>query len=533
MATSIGGWFDKVFFDAHGELCAGGELRFFQTGTDIPLGVATADGTPLGNVIRLDDDGRPVSDFRFYTDKIYRVVIMSVDGTRVKQIDNVAIPEGEGGAMYNPMTSVGDIIVGGTDGVATRLSTEGASAGNALKLTPDGDGHLVPHWDTDASGMQNPMTTNGDLIVGSTSGTPDRLGVGTDGDVLSSSLFVGSVSPKWEGGVKKYRSVYQNIPSPQIDDGYLGCLFYLSGGDAQDIELPSTATIPAKAFIDFVFLDDTTTLTITPQGSTILNTQGSALTIGGKSASLYRLIFLGRGDVGGVQKDQWALGGSDEDHKLLVSATDTEPDYLGAKLVQGTGIVITPQTDAVTGKQTLEFSASGGGGGGAKEIRQTIFKPYVWFSRGGVSVSYTWVFAIEPAASRVTGFSVYYTNDTANIPNLFDCAIYEGATRTNAVKVTTFSRSSATLYGTGVKVARGTFTSPVDLDLTKNHWVAFLSGPSTGSSILTFGEQIYGTVTNSTYPIGSQQNQSSCTAFLTSLNDSDGKMPGFMLHYEV
>ena len=54
MATSLGGWFDKVFFDAHGEPCASGELRFYQTGTDIPQGVATFDGTPLGAVVRLD-----------------------------------------------------------------------------------------------------------------------------------------------------------------------------------------------------------------------------------------------------------------------------------------------------------------------------------------------------------------------------------------------------------------------------------------------------------------------------------------------
>lgn len=116
MATSLGGWFDKVFFDAHGEPCASGELRFYQTGTDIPQGVATFDGTPLGSVIRLDDDGRPESDFRFYTDKIYRVVVVDADGVVVKTIDGVAIPEGEGGGMVNPMDAKNQMIVGGVDG---------------------------------------------------------------------------------------------------------------------------------------------------------------------------------------------------------------------------------------------------------------------------------------------------------------------------------------------------------------------------------------------------------------------------------
>lgn len=134
MATSLGGWFDKVFFDAHGEPCASGELRFYQTGTDIPQGVATFDGTPLGSVIRLDDDGRPESDFRFYTDKIYRVVLKDADGVVVKTIDGVAIPEGEGGGMYNPMAAEGDLIVGSTDGEPARLGV--GSAGEVL--TSDG-----------------------------------------------------------------------------------------------------------------------------------------------------------------------------------------------------------------------------------------------------------------------------------------------------------------------------------------------------------------------------------------------------------
>ena len=158
-------------------------------------------------------------------------------------------------------------------------------------------------------GMENPMTTKGDLIVGGPDGEPDRLGVGADGDILATALFGGNLSPKWESGTKKYRNVFSYVPSPQISDGYLGCLFYLSTA-GQTLDLPSAASIPAKSFIDFVFLDGTATLTITPQGGSVLNAQGSAITIGGQAASFYRLTFLGRGDIGGVPTDQWALGGS-------------------------------------------------------------------------------------------------------------------------------------------------------------------------------------------------------------------------------
>lgn len=321
-STSLGGWFDKVFFDAHGEPCASGELRFYQTGTDIPQGVATFDGTPLGAVIRLDDDGRPESDFRFYTDKIYRVVVVDADGVVVKTIDGVAIPEGEGGGMYNPMTAAGDVIVGGTDGAAERLAP--GNEGQVLKVVSG-----VPAWAPDAEGMQNPMTTAGDLIVGTTGGEPARLGVGTDGDILATA----SEAPTWEGGPKKYRVVYGNVPSSQIDDGYLGCLFYLSGY-AQTLELPSAASIPSKSFIDFVFLDNAATLTITPQGGSVLNAQGSAITIGGQAASMYRLTFLGHGGSG----DEWALGGSGNgDHKVSADGTDTA-GYLEDKLGAGSGI---------------------------------------------------------------------------------------------------------------------------------------------------------------------------------------------------
>ena len=158
-------------------------------------------------------------------------------------------------------------------------------------------------------GIENPMTTKGDLIVGGPDGEPDRLGVGADGDILATALFGGNLSPKWESGTKKYRNVFSYVPSPQISDGYLGCLFYLSTA-GQTLDLPSAASIPAKSFIDFVFLDGTATLTITPQGGSVLNAQGSAITIGGQAASFYRLTFLGRGDIGGVPTDQWALGGS-------------------------------------------------------------------------------------------------------------------------------------------------------------------------------------------------------------------------------
>lgn len=53
-------------------------------------------------------------------------------------------------------------------------------------------------WDsveTSASGMTNPMTTQGDIIYGGASGSPTRLGIGTAGQVLK--VNAGATAPEW------------------------------------------------------------------------------------------------------------------------------------------------------------------------------------------------------------------------------------------------------------------------------------------------------------------------------------------------
>lgn len=342
----------------NGKPAAGGKLYAYFTGTNNLAPLYAEDGTILvGSVADIDSSGQvhvlldPAITYRLK-------VVPPVGSQMPDQIyDNVRVANGTIVGMENPMTDQGDMIVGGATGIPVRLAhpngigflratlsfgmkvlqwvgltgtngievtngnsgteigldTTGASEGDALKIVSG-----VPTWTTDAEGMQNPMTTKGDLIVGATGGEPDRLGVGADGDILASALFAGDVTPTWEAGPKKYRNVYKNIPSPDIDDGYLGCLFYLD--DTATLTLPATANIPSKSFIDFVFLDNTATLTITPQGTTTLNGQGSAVTIGGKSASMYRLVFLGHGGSG----DEWAVGGSVlPDHRVKASASDS------------------------------------------------------------------------------------------------------------------------------------------------------------------------------------------------------------------
>jgi hypothetical protein len=92
-----------------------------------------------------------------------------------------------------PWTSAGDILY--YDGsVAQRLAI--GAAGQALVVNA---GATSPEWDTV---LTNPMTTAEDIIVGGASGAPARLGVGSNGDVLTvSGGSVGWAAPSGGGGL--------------------------------------------------------------------------------------------------------------------------------------------------------------------------------------------------------------------------------------------------------------------------------------------------------------------------------------------
>lgn len=78
----------------------------------------------------------------------------------------------------SPMTADQDLIVGGGSGAATRLAK--GSAGQVLTVHAS-TGLLT--WTTPTTGMADPLTTKGDLVVRAAVTT--RLGVGSDGDVLT------------------------------------------------------------------------------------------------------------------------------------------------------------------------------------------------------------------------------------------------------------------------------------------------------------------------------------------------------------
>lgn len=81
------------------------------------------------------------------------------------------------GGFADPTTTKGDLIAHGT--TTTRLPI----GSNDQVLTADSTQTLGLKW-APASGFSNPMTTSQDLIVGGSSGTPGRVGVGSNGQAL-------------------------------------------------------------------------------------------------------------------------------------------------------------------------------------------------------------------------------------------------------------------------------------------------------------------------------------------------------------
>jgi len=111
--------------------------------------------------------------------------LVKPDGTTITITDGVITAEGDGGGMTNPMTTAGDIIIGGTSGAPERLGV--GSNGQVLTVASG-----APAWAAASTGFTNPMTTEGDLIVGGSGGSATRLGAGTAGQILTSQ---GSGSP--------------------------------------------------------------------------------------------------------------------------------------------------------------------------------------------------------------------------------------------------------------------------------------------------------------------------------------------------
>lgn len=94
-------------------------------------------------------------------------------------------------------------ITDGTIGVAD-LSSMGAAANQILQY--NGTTWVPINTPSGSGGLSNPMTTAGDMIVGGASGTPARLATGTNGQILR----VNAGSPGWQNFVVTEAEIQDN-----------------------------------------------------------------------------------------------------------------------------------------------------------------------------------------------------------------------------------------------------------------------------------------------------------------------------------
>lgn len=164
-------------------------------------------------------------------------------------------------------------------------SSDGTGAsGDCAKFNSDGS--LTDYAGSCAgTGFANPMTALGDLIVGGSSGTPERLGVGSNNQVLmaNSSATYGinwaapfSLTTTGSSGAATFSAGTLNIPQYSGGSGGLtfpftvvqeGCWGTLTNSSSNVFTFPNTAASSGNTLFVLVAADASTTLT-TPSGWT-------------------------------------------------------------------------------------------------------------------------------------------------------------------------------------------------------------------------------------------------------------------------
>ena len=183
------------------------------------------------------------------------------------------------GSLAALITTLGDLVVGGSGGTPARLPI--GSDGQVLTVTSGVSG-LTASWSTPASGMPNPMTSLGDLIQGGTSGSPGRLPIGAQGQVLTVSA---SGTAQWDNNPAGFTN-----PMTTLGDLILA----LSGGAAARLPIGAsgqvlTVTSGASGL--------TASWENNPAGFSNPMTTPNDIIIGGTGGSATRLASGGTGQV--------------------------------------------------------------------------------------------------------------------------------------------------------------------------------------------------------------------------------------------
>ena len=220
--------------------------------------------------------------------------------------------------QINATAQPGDhkVIIDGNDTSPGYLLSK-LTAGQNVTLTNNGSSIEISSIDT---GMLNPMTTLGDIIVGGVDGAPDRLGIGTDGYVLTAS----SGSPTWAAIPTQTGDHKVLVDSSDTNPQYLGVKLKAGVGinisyyNHDKMEIAALGQVKVNLLGTMDYLENK-----------ILQGSGITLTKTNNDITI-------------------AANTQPGDHKVIASSGDTTPDYLGNKLVQGTGITLTKGTSDIT-----------------------------------------------------------------------------------------------------------------------------------------------------------------------------------------
>lgn len=102
--------------------------------------------------------------------------------------------------LTNPMTTQYDLILGGVSGTPTRLPV--GSNGQVLAIVSG-----IPTWSASGASMTNPMNATGSMIRGTSGGVPQELVVGANGQAL---MVVAGI-PAWANPSSGYAAVAGKI----------------------------------------------------------------------------------------------------------------------------------------------------------------------------------------------------------------------------------------------------------------------------------------------------------------------------------
>lgn len=120
-------------------------------------------------------------------------------------VSTLKINRGTYANIQSNLSSIGENELIITTDKGTPVPTA-SDSGKVISVNSSGEYELI----TPSSGMTNPMTTEGDIIYGASSGTPTRLAKGTQGQVLT----MGASYPQWANaasGITEISTQYVRI----------------------------------------------------------------------------------------------------------------------------------------------------------------------------------------------------------------------------------------------------------------------------------------------------------------------------------